>query len=393
MSNSLVAIVLAALVMVGPSPCLGGTMTVDEEAERMPRLGLSLIYETEHSLKLAFDYLLGSQHGNGSWKDDPAITALVLYGFLAQPSYRPDERTKKTLRRGLAYLKTFVKPDGGIYREQLRNYTTSVCLLAFVVAEEGQYDKIISDAKAFLIRFQLDENEDVGANHPFYGGIGYGGDDRPDLSNTQFALEAIRAAEIYEHRGTRPPGQRPALDELAQVPLGVHWRKALVFLQRTQNVKSVNDMPYARDDGGFIYETGHYKDERSRSYGSMTYAGLKSLLFAQVDRDDVRVRRAVEWIGQHYTVEENPGFGTTSLYYYYMTAAKCLAELGQEVIRDSDGTDHYWRKELIEKLLSLQHEDGYWVNSDGRYWENIKDLTTAYAVTAIKLALQDLGHD
>lgn len=233
----------------------------------------------------------------------------------------------------------------------------------------------------------------MGSNHPFYGGIGYGGDDRPDLSNTQFALEAIRAAEIYERRGSGQPGRRSALADLAQVPLGVHWHKALVLLQRMQNVKSVNDMPYAIDDGGFIYETGHYKDERSHSYGSMTYAGLKSLLFARVGRDDVRVRRAVEWIGQHYTVEENPGFGTTSLYYYYMTAAKCLHELGRTTIRDSDGADRYWRREFIEKLLSLQHEDGYWVNSDGRYWENIKDLATAYAVTAIKFALREPGHD
>jgi len=393
MSNSVVAIVLATLVMVGPSSCLGGTMTADSEPEQMPRLGLSLIYETEHSLELAFDYLLGSQQANGSWKHDPAITAMVLYGFLAQPSYRPDEKTDKAVERGLAYLKTFVKPDGGIYREQLKNYTTSVCLLAFVATEESRYRTIISDAKAFLIRFQLDENEDVGSNHPFYGGIGYGGDDRPDLSNTQFALEAIRAAEIYERKGLGQPGRRPALADLTQMPLGAHWRKALVFLQRTQNVKSVNDMPYAMDDGGFIYETGHYKDERSHSYGSMTYAGLKCLLFARVGPDDVRVRRAVEWIGRHYTVQENPGFGTTSLYYYYMTAAKCLNELGQATIRDKDGTDRYWRKEFIEKLLSLQHEDGYWVNSDGRYWENIKDLATAYAVTTIKFALREPGHD
>jgi len=393
MNGSVVAVVLAALVMVGPSPCLGGTMTVDNETKQMPRLRLSLIYETEHSLKLAFDYLLGSQEANGSWKHDPAITAMVLYGFLKQPSYRPSERTDMALEKGLTYLETFVKPDGGIYREQLKNYTTSVCLLAFVATEESQYRTIIRDAKEFLIRFQLDENEDVGSNHPFYGGIGYGGDDRPDLSNTQFALEAIRAAEIYERSGLGAAGQHSTLADLAQVPLGAHWRKALIFLGRTQNVKSINDMPYAMDDGGFIYETGHYKDERSHSYGSMTYAGLKSLLFAQVDRDDVRVRRAVEWIGRHYTVEENPGFGTTSLYYYYMTAAKCLNELGQEIIRDDDGTDHYWRKELIEKLLSLQHEDGYWVNADGRYWENIKDLATAYAVTAIKFALPESGHD
>lgn len=113
MSSSVVAIVLATLVTVGPSSCLGGTMTADSEPEQMPRLGLSLIYETEHSLKLAFDYLLGSQQANGSWKHDPAITAMVLYGFLGQPSYRPDERTDKALERGLAYLETFVKPDGG----------------------------------------------------------------------------------------------------------------------------------------------------------------------------------------------------------------------------------------------------------------------------------------
>jgi len=50
-------------------------------------------------------------------------------------------------------------------------------------------------------------------------------------------------------------------------------------------------MPYATNDGGFIYETGHYKEDRSHSYGSMTYAGLKSLLFARVDKEDIRVKK------------------------------------------------------------------------------------------------------
>jgi len=75
-----------------------------------------------------------------------------------------------------------------------------------------------------------------------------------------------------------------------ETPLGPHWQKALVFIARTQNVKAVNDMPYATDDGGFIYETGYYKEDRSHSYGSMTYAGLKSLLFARVDKEDIRVK-------------------------------------------------------------------------------------------------------
>jgi squalene-hopene/tetraprenyl-beta-curcumene cyclase len=185
-----------------------------------------------------------------------------------------------------------------------------------------------------------------------------------------------------------PGNNAPQVSEEETGP-GPHWRKALVFLARTQNIKSVNDMPYAANDGGFIYETGHYKEERSRSYGSMTYAGLKSLLLARVDKEDIRVKKAFSWICSHYTLDENPGFGTTSLYYYYMTASKCLAALGEEVIVDPNGVGYPWREELLKKIISLQHEDGYWVNSDGRYWENIKDLATAYAVIGMKFSLKD----
>jgi hypothetical protein len=148
-------------------------------------------------------------------------------------------------------------------------------------------------------------------------------------------------------------------------------------------------MPYAADDGGFIYETGHYKEDRSHSYGSMTYAGMKSLLFAGVDPNDIRIQKAFAWICRNYTVAENPGFGTVSLYYYYMTATKCLAVMGKEMITDPKGNRHRWRKDFLQQIISLQHEDGYWVNANGRYWENIKDLATAYAVIGIKFALKD----
>lgn len=149
-------------------------------------------------------------------------------------------------------------------------------------------------------------------------------------------------------------------------------------------------MAYATDDGGFIYETGTYKKERSHSYGSMTYAGLKSLLHAQVDKNDIRVKKAVGWIRNNYTLDVNPGFGTTSLYYYYMTFGKSLSVLGEDEIVDQEGTKHYWREDLSRKLLSLQHEDGYWVNKDGRYWENIKTLATAYSTIGLKFAIQKL---
>ena len=120
----------------------------------------------------------------------------------------------------------------------------------------------------------------------------------------------------------------------------------------------------------------------------MTYAGLKSLLYAGVDRDDVRVDRAYAWICAHYDVEENPHFGTASLYYYFMTATKSLKTFGEASLVDSQGQRHDWRQDFLNKIISLQHEEGYWINPNGRYQENVKDLATAYSVIAMKQALQ-----
>jgi len=384
-----ILLLVVCVVLYPASSCCGENILIKPGTGKVSTLDVSLIHETRHSLETAFGYLIGAQDPNGCWKNDPAITALVLYSFLLQPSYNPDQKSDKVIKRGLEYLENFVKPDGGIYNSQYKNYTTAVCLLAFTEAGQPKYNTIIENAKKFLIKFQLDEGEGIDVKNPFYGGIGYGGDDRPDLSNLQLALDAIRAAEMYRPSDKDAPGNNaPQVSEEETGP-GPHWRKALVFLARAQNIKSVNDMPYATNDGGFIYETGHYKEERSRSYGSMTYAGLKSLLLARVDKEDIRVKKAFSWICSHYTLDENPGFGATSLYYYYMTAAKCLAALGEEVIVDPNGVGYPWREELLKKIISLQYEDGYWVNSDGRYWENIKDLATAYAVIGMKFSLKD----
>jgi len=361
---------------------------IEKDTTQKVRLDLSLLNETRHSLVIAFQHLCDSQQPNGSWKYDPAITALVLYSFLLEPEYNPDTKTAEVIRKGYAFLEKYVKPDGGIYNEQYRNYSTAVGLIAFAAAGEPAYQPIIDNARKYLVKFQLDEGEGILPDHKYYGGIGYGGDDRPDLSNLHLALEAIKTAEGFE---AVPDGMLklpdPAEQAMKAEMLAPHWQKALVFLGRTQNIESLNEMDYATDDGGFIYETGHYKPERSISYGSMTYAGLKSLLYAGIDKNDIRVKKAYAWICRNYTVEENPKFGTTSLYYYFMTATKCLTAFGGDTICDSTGKTHYWREDFIKKIISMQHEEGYWVNPDGRYQENVKDLATAYSVIAMKHAL------
>ncbi|MCF7956861.1 MAG: terpene cyclase/mutase family protein [Phycisphaerae bacterium] len=387
--------VMIMMFFIGVMPIIAQAADSHFNAEVKPKshLDLSLLNESSHSLEIAFKYFCDSQQPNGSWKYDPAVTALVLYSFMLEPQYKPDEKIAGVIEKGYGFLEKHVKPDGGIYHEQYRNYTTALCLMAFTVAGKAEYKPIIDNARKFLINFQLDEGEGISPQHPFYGGIGYGGDDRPDLSNTQLALDAIKAAEEYETPSSDKLKRPNVTKDKKKGEPAAHWRKAQVFLNRTQNIKSINDMEYAKNDGGFIYETGHYKPERSISYGSMTYAGLKSLLFAGVDKDDIRVKKAYAWICNNYTVDENPKFGSTSLYYYLMTATKCLAAFGGDTVTDARGKTHYWREDFIKKIISLQHEAGHWVNPDGRYQENIKDLATAYSVVAIKYALRDVNYN
>src|SRR5262249_38250254 len=160
----------------------------------------------------------------------------------------------------------------GIYvpKSRLQNYETCVALLAFHEANrDGRYDAIIADADKFLRKQQWDEDDGKEQSDPVYGGWGYGSGTRPDLSNTQFLLEALQAA------GAK--ADDPAV------------RKALIFVSRSQNLETeANNSPLSAkvNDGGFFYTpaaqgasaAGKTDEGGLRSYGSMTYAGLKSML-------------------------------------------------------------------------------------------------------------------
>ena len=143
MKKSSLVVFLALGFILGSSYCLAASEPIKLPTVKDPSQDISLLKEARHSLKQAHEFLLNSQMENGSWKNEPAITYLVLYSFLLYPTYIPDGRTEAALRQGFAFLETFVKPDGGIYRKEYRNYTTAVCLLAFAESK-GENNFIIS---------------------------------------------------------------------------------------------------------------------------------------------------------------------------------------------------------------------------------------------------------
>jgi squalene-hopene/tetraprenyl-beta-curcumene cyclase len=105
-------------------------------------------------------------------------------------------------------------------------------------------------------------------------------------------------------------------------------------------------------------------------------------------KDDQRVVAALDWLSNHYTLEENPGQGAQGLYYYYHMMAKGLTAAGVNELSVKDGKKVNWRPELAAKLLALQKPDGSWASENGRWMEKDPNLVTAYTLLALNL-LQD----
>ncbi|UCF04774.1 MAG: terpene cyclase/mutase family protein [bacterium] len=376
-----VTIVLAFLMVAQCSAVASGEETVE----------LSIRKEGEAAISRGLLWIMTQQMEDGSWSSYPAITALVVSAMLRSP-FDYDQYNTEAISKGLDYITGSVKPDGSIHAGNMPGYNTSVCIMALRDARDPAYDTIIGNARDFLIRLQCDEEEGYQPDSVYYGGIGYGGDDRPDMSNMQWAMEALEASKEYakrsehsmdESEGTEPETELPTSGHSQK---GIFWDKAVIFLERCQNFET-NDQSWAGNDGGFVYYPGSSKAGGTTSYGSMTYAGLKSFIHANLDKEDPRVIAAYDWIRKNYTVDKNPEMGLQGLYYYYHTMAKALNIYGEENIEDDEGVKHNWREDLIIKLSSLQHEEGYWVNTNGRWWENNKSLVTAYCILALEEVL------
>ncbi len=320
-------------------------------------------------------FLKNSQSDDGSWtmSNSPGTTGLATIALLRSGLNKEDPAVKKSL----GHLKTFIKPDGGIYAAKSihRNYETCITLLAFHEANsDGEYKEVIANAKKFLKHLQWDEGEGIESSDTAYGGQGYGKHQRPDLSNTQFFVEALKTAGVKSND--------PAM------------KKALLFISRAQNLSSdfnTTEFSAKVNDGGFYYtpaaggksQAGMNADGGLRSYGSMTYAGLKSMIYAGLTIDDPRVKAAFDWIQKHYTLSENPGMGQQGLYYYYHTYAKALSAFKVDYLIDSKGVKHDWRKDLIERLAIIQRSNGSWVNKASRWYEGDPNLVTAYSLMAL----------
>lgn len=368
-------------------------------------------------------WLRANQREDGSWSapNFPGLSALGLWAA----ARAKDPAMTETVERAATYVASFAQPDGGIYKPPvpgrrgtggLSTYNTAICMMALYQVDPRKYADIILKAREYVAGSQLvGDSDGPGATTGVSaGGFGYnrppsaeerarraavaakmgplaprrgaGGppSDRPDLSNTGWALMAMRMTESLEDE--RPVGEKRA---------DIDWNAALRFVDSMQN-RDTGDPDL---DGSFGYEKGGERDGRApagpdakvslRGFGSMTYDGLEAMIYAKVDRTDPRVRSAAAWAARHWTVDENPGFGQRGLYYYYAILSKSLALFTRGTpFVGADGTPVDWRGDLVRKLAAAQASDGSWSNDDNTFWENDTALVTAYSLLSLEAVLE-----
>ncbi len=509
----LLAAITLVVGVVGASPALAQP-DADHKAK------------AEAMITKSIDYLRSKQDASGGWGIPgaqaqrpvfPAITALALNGMLMQPGI---DIKDESVAKGIAFILKYRQPDGGIYDRILPSYNTSISLTTLAQVNTPEAKAAIKPAQDFLRKLQFSEQADpaqggneaarvVQKSDPFYGGIGYGNNGRPDLSNLGFMLQGLHDSGV-------------APDDPA-------FQRALVFLSRVQMLDSVNDMPYAEgsNQGGFIYSTSVNKDKtgvgqsqageiteslsggpgsvtiiavgtdkdgkvkmlerstlemkvrqtlnksnpeqaamlpaghwavlganggdgekasefaiflplppadaekvvrtaladdvgadwkltskavktsvpvsRLRSYGSMSYTGFKSLIYAGLKPDDARVKAVERWMSENYTLDENPGAGTDGYYYFMLAFSRAMDARGKptiDVLHENSGEDadagvrgkpsetRNWANDLIDKLAQLQQPDGSFKPVDDRWMESDPVLITTYSLIAMQHAVR-----
>lgn len=279
--------------------------------------------------------LLKAQKADGGWKAEGGygnyevgVTSLALLALINTGMTVTDPE----IQRGLNWLRNAKVPTG--------TYEISLMIQALAAARDGNRDipKVMT-----LVRDLEDMQIRQGPNTGSWGySKNLGGGDR---SNGQFAVLALREAQ-----------------EMG-VPVSLEtWRRARQHWLTSQN-----------QDGGWDYnEIGN---ARTRSTGSMTVAGIATLVITQAmlraddkeldtngapiccrePRLDVPLEKACKWMGNNFAVTNNPGGGGAQWLLYYLYGLERAGRFsGRRFFVNLRGQKHDWYREGAEYLVSMQ---------------------------------------
>ena len=335
---------------------VAASLVVADEPVAAPTMDAKTYRQT---VNRAVAFLKGKQAADGSFAAyaGPGVTAVAATGLLRigrAPTTRRGQASS-TWRSSSSPTAASTRPEN-----MLPNYETSWHWSVLHEANrDRRYDKLIKNAEQFL------------KEHPV--GRRASGQDRASSLRRRGLRQAASGPTCRT-----PASSLDALKAAGDGPDDPAVKKALIFVSRCQNLESEdNTTPFAakNPDGGFYYtpaaggesEAGKTANGGLRSYGSMTYAGLKSMIYAGVGPDDPRVKAAVEVDARSTTTSTTtrawapPACITTTTPF-----AKALDAASIKEIEDAKGDKHDWRQDLLAQLVRRQQPNGSWVNDENR---------------------------
>lgn len=361
----------------------------------------------------AADWMVGQQDASGAWKQgagekasaSPAFTGLMVAALAgAPPSLK--EKYKPAVDKAVGYLLSKINADGSVGEGPtgtfVKTYATGIALMAFASVERT--DKVanaIRGAQAYMKQNQLKEGKDL-------GGMGYGDESGggkkatiANLSTTGFASEGM-------HQSGLPQDD-------------AFWQLVVKYVRKCQNNSETNNDPefvaelkskglVVGDDGSLYYSTvadpaaqkvGTKKvadKESIAGYGSMTYDGIKTYLYAGLKKDAPEVKAAIDWVRKNYSVELHPGFPYDNaqrqhlrgLYHYYLVMSRALEAYGENPFVTFDGKKHDWAREIAEQLVKQVKESKMWKNDNSAWFEGDPLLTTSYVLVTCNTLLKNV---
>jgi squalene-hopene/tetraprenyl-beta-curcumene cyclase len=370
----------------------------------------------------AAEFLVKGQGEDGQWGREfqgrrwpsMALTVLATDVLVRMPK-ELREKHQGAIDKAIDSIEKSQDEKEGSWHEppgQLKAYVTSIAIMALHAHDPARHKDRIERGQKYLVELQKKEGFWTGSTG--YGEVEYkppqDGQGQPErkvsdsgnMSTTGMAADALHESGLQDAE---------------------YWKRVVEFLSKCQNSSETTLDPEwlklleskgfkVGNDGGFIYKPDPDSAEKYggvtkgadgknviNSYGSMTYTGLKTYIYAGLKRDDPRVKSAVDWVRKHYNIDYHPGFsfdetearrkGNQGLYYYYMAMTRALDAWGEHPFVTEDGKKHDWTREIGEKLVSLQKEDGSWVNEQVRWWEGDKLLCTPYVMKIYALLGQD----
>ncbi len=311
--------------------------------------------QVRDAIKRGVDYLKHTQNQNGTWPDyinNPGgVTSLCTLALLTAGEPIDSEPMQRALQqvRGIQPEKTYV---------------VSLQTMVLCMAEPKKDLLLIRRNVQWLEEAQIKNGPADKVGTWSYTNEMRGGDN----SNTQFAMLALHEAE----RVGVPVSQ------------GI-WRLALQHWTGDQ-----------RGDGSW----GYFPNQET---GSMTCAGIASVVIASgrlssgdaniaggelqccgqhaEDKATVAIARGLAWLGDHFSVQANPGSPAGAWTMYYLYAIERVGRMtSNRFFFRRDGQRYDWYRMGAEALLARQNKigEGYWQGDD--HIESNPQISTSFAL-------------